>query len=100
MLPVVSFGCENWWLALREERRLRVLRRIIGPKGNKVTGECKKLHNELNDLYSSPNVVQVIKARRMKWVWHIAHMGERRGIYRVLVGRPEGKRPLAIPRHR
>ena len=100
------YGCETWSLTLREERRLkvfenRVLRRIFGHKRGEETGEWRKLHNEeLNDLYSSPNVVRVIKARRMKWVGHVVHMGERRGIYRVLVGRPEGKRPLGRRRHR
>jgi len=90
-----------WSLTLTEERRLRVfqnrvLRGLIGPKGDEIRGECRKLHNEeLTDLYSSPNVVQVIKARRIKWMGHITHMGERRGIYRVLVGKPLGR-----PRHR
>ena len=98
------FGCETWSLTLREERRLRVfenrvLRRIFGPKRDEVTGECRKLHNEeLNDLYSSPNIVWVIKSRRMRWVGHGECMGERRGVYRVLVGKPEGKRPLGRPR--
>jgi len=77
----------------------RVLRRIFGSKGD-VTGEWKNLQNEeLNDLYSSPNIVQVIKSR-MGWAGHIARMGERSGIYRVLVGKPEGKRPLGRTRHR
>jgi hypothetical protein len=83
---------------LREECRLRlfenrVLRRIFGPKREEVIGEWRRQHNEeLNGLYSSPNIVQVIKSR-MIWVGHIACMGERRGVYRVLVGKPEGKRP-------
>jgi hypothetical protein len=78
---------------LREECRLRVLRRIFGPTRDKVTIEWRKLRKEeLSDLYSSPNIVQVIKVRRMRWEGHIVHMGERRGIYRVLVGKPEGKR--------
>ena len=64
-------------------------------------GDWRKLHNEeLNDLYSSPNIVRVIKSRRMKWAGHVAHMGEKRGVYRVLVGKLEGKRPLGRPRHR
>ena len=76
----------------------RVLRRIFGPKRDEVTGEWRKLHNEeFNDLYSSPNIIQVIKMRSMKWVGHVAHMGERRGVYRVLVGKPEGQRPLGRP---
>jgi len=91
---------------LKEEHRLRVfenrvLRMISGPKKDEVTGEWRKLHNEeLNDLYSSPNIVQVIKSRRMRWVGYVVHMGEERGVYRVLVGKPEGKRPLGRPRHR
>jgi hypothetical protein len=69
-------------------------------KRDKVTGEWRRLHNEeLNDLYSSPNIIQVIKSRRMRWVGHVARMGERRGAYRILVGRPEGRRPLGRPRH-
>jgi len=79
----------------------RVLRRIFGPKRDEVTEEWRKLHNEeLNDLYCSPNIVRVIKSRRMKGTWHVARMGEGRGMYRVLVGRPEGKRPLGRPRRR
>ena len=80
ILPVVLYGCETWSLTLREERRLRVfenrvLRRIFGPKRDEVTGEWKKLHNEeLNNLYS-PNIVRVIKSRRMRWVGHVARMG-------------------------
>ena len=97
---------ETWSLTLREERRLRlfenrVLRRIFGPKRDEVTGEWRKLHNEeLNDLYSSPIIVRVIKSRRMRWVGNVAGMGEGRGVYMVLVGKPEGKRPLGRPRHR
>ena len=79
----------------------RVLRRIFGVKRDRVTGEWRKLHNEeLNDLYCSPNIVRVIKQRRMRWAEHVARMGERRGVYRVLVGRPEGRRPLGRPRRR
>jgi hypothetical protein len=79
----------------------RVLRRIFGPKRDGVTGEWRRLHNEeLNDLYSSPNIVRVIKLRRMRWAGHVARMGEGRGAYRVLVGRPEGRRPLGRPRRR
>jgi len=79
----------------------RVLRKIFGPKRDKVTGEWRKLHNEqLNDLYSSPNIFQLIKPRRMRWAGHVARMGERRGVYRVLVGKHEGKRPLGRPRRR
>ena len=79
----------------------RVLRRIFGPKSDEVTREWRKLHNEvLNDLHSSPNSVRVIKSRRIRWAEHVAHMGEERGAYRVLVGKPEGKRPLVRPRRR
>jgi len=79
----------------------RVLRRIFWPKRDEMTGEWRKLHNEeLSDLYSSPNIVRVIKSQRMRWAGHVARMGERKGIYRVLVGEPEGKRPLGRPRHR
>ena len=78
-----------------------VLRRIFGPRRDEVTGEWRRLHNEeLNDLYSSPNIVRVIKSRRMRWSGHVARMGEERGLYRVLVGKPEGKRPLGRPRRR
>jgi hypothetical protein len=78
-----------------------VLRRISGPKRDEVMGEWRKLHNEeLNGLYSLPNIVWVIKSRRMRWAGHVALLGEGRGVYRVLVGKPEGKRPLGRPRHR
>ena len=106
ILPVVLYGCETWSLTLREERRLRVfenrvLKRLFEPKRDEVTGEWRKLHNEeFYDLYSSPNNFQVIKSRRLRWAGHVAHMGERRGVYIVLVGEPEGNRPLARPRHR
>ena len=105
-MPVVLDGCETWSLTLREERKLRVyenmvLRRIFGPRRDEVTGARRRLHNEeLNDLYSSPNIVRVIKSRRIRWAGHVARMGEERGAYRVLVGKPEGKRPLRRPRHR
>jgi len=91
---------------LREERGLkvfenRVLRRIFGPKRDEVTGEERKLHNEeLNDLYCSPNIVRVIKSGKMRWAGHVTCMGEGRGVYRVLVGKPEGKRPMGRPRRR
>jgi len=91
---------------LREERKLRVfeymlLRRIFGPRTGEVTGEWRRLHNEeLNDLYCSPNIVRVIKWRRMRWAGHVARMGEERGAYRVLVGKPEGRRPLGRPSRR
>jgi len=105
-LPVVLYGCETWSLTLTEECRLRVFenrvfRRIFGPKGDEVTGEWRKLHNEeLNVLHSSPSIVQMIKPKRMRWAGHVARMGEGRGVYRVLVGKPERKRPLWRPRRR
>jgi hypothetical protein len=91
---------------LREESRLRVfenmvLRRIFGSKRDEVTGEWRRLRNkELYTLYSSPNIIRVIKSRRLRWAGHVAYMGERRGAYRVLVGKPEGRRPLGRPRRR
>ena len=103
-MPVVFYGCETWSLTLREERKLRVfenivLRRIFGPRRVEGMGEWRRLHNEeLNDLYSSPNIVRVIKSRRMRWAGNVAHMGEERGVYRVLLGKPEGRRPLGRPR--
>jgi hypothetical protein len=99
-LPFVLYGCETWSLTLREEHRLRVfenrvLRRIFGPK-KEEDGSWRKLHNdELHSLYSS-----LIKSRRLRWVRHVAHIGEGSGVYRVLVGSPEGKRPLGRPRRR
>jgi hypothetical protein len=91
---------------LREERRLRVLesrvlRRIFGPKRHEVIREWRKLHNEeLNDLCSSLSIVRVIKSRRMRWAGHVGRMGDSRGVCRVLVRKPEGKRPLGRPRRR
>ena len=79
----------------------RVLRRIFGSKRDEVTGEWKKLYNEkLNDLYCSPNSIQLIKSRGMRWAGYVARVGERRGVYRVVVWKPEGKRPLGMPRRR
>jgi len=103
---VVLYGCETWSFTLREERRKRlfenrVLRRIFGPKRDEVTGEWRKLLNEeLNDLNSSPNIVRAINSRRMGWAGHVARMGRMRGVYRVLVGKPVGKRALGRPRRR
>jgi hypothetical protein len=105
ILPVVLYRCETWSLTLGKEHRLRVienrvLRKRFGPK-REVAGSWRKLQNdELHDLYSSPNIVRVIKSRRMRWAEHVARMGAGRGVYRVLVGRPEGKRPLGRPRCR
>ena len=106
ILPVILYGCETWSLTLREENRLRmfenkVLRRIFGPKRDMVTGGWRKLHNEkLNNLYTSTNIVWVIKLRRISWAGHVAHKGERRDINRVLVGKPDGERPLGRLRRR
>ena len=103
---MVLYGCETWSLTSREERRLRVfdnrvLRKVFGPKRDEVTGEWRKLHyEELNDLYSLPNIVRVVKSRRMRLAGHVARMGEDGGVHRVLVGKPEGKRPMGRPRRR
>jgi hypothetical protein len=79
----------------------RVLRRIFGPKRDEVTGEWTRLHKEeLSDLYASPSIIRVIISRRMRWAGHVARMGEERGAYRILMGRPEGRRPLGRPRLR
>jgi hypothetical protein len=106
ILPVVSFGCETWSLTLREEHRLRVyenrvLSRICGPKRDEVMGGLRKLHNgELYNLYSSPDIINQTKSRKMRWAGHMAHMGENRRMYKVLVGKPKGKRALGRPRRR
>jgi hypothetical protein len=106
ILPVFLYGCETWSLTLREEHRLRVfenrvLRIIFGPKRDEVTGEWRNLHNEeLHNLYSSPDIIRQIKSRRMRWAGHVARMGEERKVYKVLAGKPEGKRPLGRPRRR
>jgi hypothetical protein len=106
ILPVVLYVCETWSLNLGEKHRLRVfenrvLRRIFRPKRDEVMGDWSKLHNnELHDLYSSPNIIRMIKSRRMRWAGHAARMGETRNPYRILVGKPEGKRPLGRPRCR
>jgi hypothetical protein len=91
ILPVVLYGCETWSLTLREVHRLgvfenRVLRRIFGPRRDEVTEEWRKLHNqELHHLYSSPSIIRMIKARRMRLAGHVARMGEKRNAYRLLV---------------
>jgi hypothetical protein len=105
ILPVVLYGCETRSLTLREEHRLRVFENrvltIFGPKRDEVTGEWRKLHNEeLQDLYSSPSIIRIIKSRRMRWAGHVARIGEKRNAYRLMVGKPEGKRPLGRPRRR
>jgi hypothetical protein len=79
----------------------RVLRRIFGPKRDEVTGEWRKLHNaELHNLYSSPEIIRQVKSRRMRWAGHVARMGEERKLYKLLVGKLEGKRPMGRPRSR
>jgi hypothetical protein len=105
ILPVVLYECETWSLTLREEHRLRVfenrvLRKIFGPK-REEDGSWRKLHNdEPHNLFSSLNIARVIKSRRISWAGRVTCMGEGRGVYRLLVGRPEGKRPLGRPRRR
>ena len=105
ILPFVMCGCETWSLTWREERRRRVfenrvLRRLFGPKRDEITSEWRKIHNGMfNDLYYSPNIVGVIKSR-MRWARLVVGLGESRGAYRVLVGKPEGKEPLGRPRNR
>jgi hypothetical protein len=109
MLSVTDFACGFVWVRnlvsdLREEYRLRVfenkvLRRIFGPRRDEVTAGWRKLHNEeLPDLYSLPSIITIIKLRTMRWAGHVARMGEKRNAYRLLVGKPEGKRLLARPR--
>jgi hypothetical protein len=104
ILPVVLYGCETWSLTLREEHRLQVsenrVLRIFVPE-RQEDGSWRKIHNdELHSLYSSPNIVRVSKSSRMRWAGHVTHIGEGRGVCRVLSGRPESKRPLGRPRHR
>jgi hypothetical protein len=106
VLPVVLYGCETWSLTLREEQKLRVfenrvLWRIFESKRDETTGKWRRLHNEeLNDLYSPPNIIRVIKSRRIRWTGDVERMGEKRGAYRILVGRPKGRRPLGGPRRK
>jgi hypothetical protein len=103
---VVLYDCETRSLTLKEEHKLRaienrVLRRISEPKRNGVTGGWRKLHNEeLHDFYSSPNIIRIIKSRKMRWAGHVARMEEKRNVYRLLVGKPEGKRTLGRRRRR
>jgi hypothetical protein len=79
----------------------RVLRRIFGPKRDEVTGEWRKLHNEeLHNLYSSPDIIRQVKSRRMRWAGHVARIREERKLYKVLVGKPKGRRPLGRPSRR
>jgi hypothetical protein len=106
ILPVVLYGCETWSKTLREERRLKVpengvLRRIFVPKRDKLIGGWRKMHNEeLHNLYSSPNIIRMIRSRRMKWTGHVARIGEKQNAYRGFVGKPEERRPLGKPRRR
>jgi hypothetical protein len=96
-VSVVLYGCETWSLTLREEHRLRAfenreLRRIFGPKRDEIMGQWRKLHSgELHNLYSSTDTIRQIKSRRVRWAGHVARMGEGRNVYRVVVGKPEGK---------
>ena len=104
-MPVFLYGCESWSLTLEEEHRLRlfenrVLRKIFGPKRGEI-GELRKLRNEeLHDMYSSPNIIRVIKSRIMRRMGHAALVGERRGTYVDFMVKSEGMRPLGRPRHR
>jgi hypothetical protein len=106
ILSLVLYGCETWSLTLGEEHRLKVfenkvVRKIFGPKRDEATGGYRKLHNqELRELYSSPSIIGVIKSRRMRWAGHVARMGENRNVYRLLVGKPNGKIPLGRSRCR
>jgi hypothetical protein len=106
ILPVVLYECETWSPTLREEHRLgvfenRVLMRIFGSKRDEVTGEWTKLHNEeLHHFYSSPSIIRIMKARRMRWAGHVARIRDKRNAYRLLVGKPEGRRRLERSRHR
>jgi hypothetical protein len=106
ILPVVLYECETWSLILRKEHiwrvfENRVLRRIFGPKRDEVTGGWRKLYNEeLHNLYFSPSIIRMIKSRRMRWAGHVARTGAKRNAYNILVGKPDGKRPLGRPRRR
>ena len=106
ILPIALYDCVTWSLTLREEHRLmvfenKVLRKIFGATRDKIIGEWRKLHNtELHALYSSPNIIRKVKLRRLRWAGHVARMEQSTNAYRVLVGKPEGKRPLGRPRCR
>jgi hypothetical protein len=102
----ILYGCETWSLTLKEEHRLtvfenRVLKKIFGPKRDEVTRDWRKLCNEeLHNLYCSPNIIRMIKSEGIRWARHVARIGATRNAYRILVGKPEGKRPLGKPRRR
>jgi hypothetical protein len=106
IMPVVMYGFETSSLTLREEYRLgvlenRVLKRIFGPKRDEVTGEWRKLHKEeLHALYSSRSIIRIMKSRRMRWVGHVARIRGKRNACRLMMGKPEGRRPLGRPRRR
>jgi hypothetical protein len=103
ILPVVQYRCGTCSLILREEHRLRacenrVLRRIFGPRREEVIGGWRKLHNpKLHNLYSLTNIIRIMKSRRIRWAEHVVHMGNKRSIYRILVGKPYGKKLLGKP---
>jgi hypothetical protein len=105
ILPVILNACKNWSLTLREKRRLQIfenwaLKNLFGSKRDEVTGKWRKVHiEELYNLYS-PNIIRLIKSRRTRWAGHAARKGECRGVHRVLVGKPEGTRPLGRPIHK
>jgi hypothetical protein len=109
--PTRRESIQAYYVELRNDRYIksffwrvfenRVLKRIFGPKRDEATGDWRRLRNEeLNDLYLSPSIVRVIKSRRMRWAGHVARKGEKRGAYRILMGRPDGRRPLGRPRRR
>jgi hypothetical protein len=105
IFPVIRYGCETWSLTLREEQRLRpfenrVLRRTFGSKRDGLTGGWRKLHKEeLYDFYTLPSIIGIIKSRRMRWAGNAERRVEKRNVHTLLVGNPEGKRPLGGPRH-
>ena len=106
ILPVILYGCETQTLTLREEKRLqvfenKVLRKIFGPKRDNQTGEWRRLHNrELHNLYGKPDIIRIVKSRRLRLAEHVTRMGNERGAWKLLVGKPEGKRPVGRQRMR